>query len=165
MLQLIFLIVFPFAVWKAWKNIQLAKASTSWPTVEGTIKTSETAKVMFRKQPRVTYSYSVNGASFTGNRISFAAGHPPKETDAILSRYPVGQQVAVAHAPEDPAQATLETGSNRQVTAEMRLLLICLVVIILSNVLYFYVKRQNQQSRPSIHTYGVVEFVEHGGRS
>lgn len=159
MLQLIFLVVFPFAVWKAWKNIQLAKASTGWPTVTGTIKTSETAKVMFRRQPRVTYSYSVNGAPFTGNRISFAAGYPPKETDAILGRYPVGQEVTVAHAPEDPAQATLETGSNRHVTAEMRLLLICLVVIILSNILYFYMHRQSQERRPPIRTYGAVEMV------
>ena len=92
MLQLIFLIIFPFALWKAWKNIQMAKASTGWPTVSGTITASETAKVMFRKQPRVTYSYSVNGAPFTGNRISFAGGYPPKETDAILSRYPVGRR-------------------------------------------------------------------------
>jgi len=160
MLQLIFLIVFPFAVWKAWKNIQLAKASTGWPTVSGTIRTSETAKVMFRKQPRVTYSYSVNGAPFTGNRISFAAGYPPKETDAILGRYPIGREVMVAHAPEDPAQATLETGSNRQVTAEMRLLLICLVVIVLSNILYFYVKRQSQERRPPIRTYGAAEIVD-----
>jgi uncharacterized protein DUF3592 len=162
MLQLIFLIVFPFAVWKAWKNIQLAKASTGWPTVEGTITTSETAKVMFRKQPRVTYSYSVNGAPFTGNRISFAAGYPPRETNAILSRYPVGRQITVAHAPGDPAQATLETGSNRQVTAEMRLLLICLVIIILSNVLYFYVKRQSQERRPPIRTYGLAVAVDPG---
>jgi hypothetical protein len=162
MLQLIFLIVFPFAVWKAWKNIQLAKASTGWPTVSGTIKTSETAKVMFRKQPRVTYSYSVNGAPFTGNRISFAAGYPPKETDAILGRYPIGREVMVAHAPEDPTKATLETGSNRQVTAEMRLLLICLVVIVLSNVLYFYVKRQSQERRPPTRTYGVAEVIDPG---
>jgi hypothetical protein len=162
MLQLIFLVVFPFAFWKAWKNIQLAKASTGWPTVQGTIKTSDTAKVMFRKQPRVTYSYSVNGASFTGNRISFAAGYPPRETDAILSRYPGGRQIVVAHAPGDPAQATLQTGSNRQVTAEMRLLLICLVIIILSNVLYFYVKRQSQEERPPIRTYGVAETVDPG---
>src|ERR1700730_16009255 len=88
-LQLIFLIAFPFALWKAWKNIQLAKASTGWPTVSGTVTSSETAKMMFRKQPRVTYSYSVNGTRYTGNRISFAPGYPPKETDAILSRYPV----------------------------------------------------------------------------
>ena len=160
MLQLIFLIVFPFAFWKAWTNIQLAKASTGWPTVSGTVTSSETAKVMFRKQPRVTYSYSVNGTPYTGNRISFAAGYPPKETDAILGRYPVGRGVVVAHEFGNPAQATLETGSNRRVTAEMRLLLICLVVIILSNVLYFYVKRLNQKTRPPIRTYGGAEVVD-----
>ena len=160
MLQLIFLIAFPFALWKAWKNIQVAKASTGWPTVSGTVTSSETAKVMFRKQPRVTYSYSVNGTRYTGNRISFAPGYPPKETDAILGRYPVGRDVVVAHEPGNPAQATLETGSNRQVTAEMRLLLICLVVIILSNVLYFYVKRLNRETRTPIRTYGAVEVVD-----
>lgn len=159
MLQLIFLIVFPFAFWKAWKNIQAAKASTGWPTAKGTVTTSETRKVMFRKQPRLTYSYSVNGTPYTGNRISFASGYPPKETDAILSRYPVGQEVVVAHEPGNPAQATLETGSNRQVTAEMRLLLICLVIIVLSNILYYYLKRQNQETSRPIRTYGAAEIV------
>jgi hypothetical protein len=160
MLQLIFLIIFPFALWKAWKNIQVAKASTAWPTVTGTVLTSERTKKMFRKQPRVAYSYSVNGTPFTGNRISFAAGYPPKETDTILSRYPVGREVVVAYEPGNPAQATLETGSNRQVTAEMRLLLICLVLIVLSNVLYFYLKRLNQETRPPIHTYGAAQVVD-----
>ena len=159
MLQLIFLIVFPFALWKAWKNIQLAKASTGWPTVSGTVTSSETAKVFFRRQPRVSYSYSVNGAPFAGNRISFAAGYPPRETDAILSRYPVGKEVVVAHAPNDPAQATLETGSNRRVTAEMRLLLICLVLIVLSNVVHYYLKRQSQETRQPIRTYGAAEVT------
>lgn len=159
MLQLIFLIVFPFALWKAWKNIQLAKASTGWPTVSGRITTSETVRVMFRRQPRVTYSYSVDGIPFSGNRISFAGGYAPKETDAILTRYPVGQDVLVAHEPGNPAQATLETGSNRQVTAEMRLLLICLVVIVVSNILYYYLKRQTPETRRPIRTYGAAEFV------
>jgi hypothetical protein len=160
MLQLIFLIVFPFALWKAWKNIRLAKASTGWPTVSGIVTSSETVKVMFRKQPRVTYSYSVHGTPYAASRISFAAGFPPKETDAILSRYPVGRNVVVAHQPGNPAQVTLETGSNRQVTAEMRLLLICLVLIVLSNVLYFYLKYLNQEKRPPIRTYGAAEIVD-----
>lgn len=160
MLQLIFLIAFPFALWKAWKNIQMAKASTGWPTVRGTVMTAERAKVMFRKQPRVTYSYTVNGAPFTGNRISFAGGYPPGQTDAILSRYPVGQQVVVFHAPNSPAEATLETGSNRQVTAKLRILLIFFVLIILLNVLNFYLKRLNEQTRPPIRTYGAVEIVD-----
>ena len=160
MFTLIFLVVFPFAIWKAWKNIQLAKASTGWPTVTGTVTTSERTKKMFRKQPRVTYSYSVNGTPFTGDRISFAAGYPPKETDAILSRYPVGSEVAVAHEPGNPGRATLETGSNRQVTAEMRLLLICFVLIVLSNALYYYLKRLDQESKPPIRTYGAVQSVD-----
>jgi hypothetical protein len=159
MLQLIFLIVFPFALWKAWKNIQMAKASTGWPTVSGTVTTSACAKVMFRKQPRITYSYAVNGAPFTGNRISFAGGYPPRETDAILARYPVGREIVVAHAPDNPAEAALETGSNRQVTAQMRILLILFVVIILTNVLSFYLRRLNEPRTPPIRTYGAAEVV------
>ncbi|HEX7516694.1 MAG TPA: DUF3592 domain-containing protein [Chthoniobacterales bacterium] len=157
MLSLIFLIVFPFALWKAWKNIQMAKASTGWPTVSGTVTTAKRARVMFRKQPRVTYSYSVNGAPFTGQRISFAGGYPPRETDAILSRYPVGQEVVVWHAPDKPAEATLETGSNRQVTSQLRILLIFFVLIILLNILNFYLKRLDEQKKPPIRTYGAAE--------
>ena len=140
MLSLIFLIAFPFALWKAWKNIQLAKASTTWPTVTGAVTASECAKVMFRKQPRVTYSYSANGALLTGQRISFAGGYPPRETDTILSRYPVGREVVVAYAPDNPAEATLETGSNRQVTAQLRVLLICFVLVVLVNILSFWMR-------------------------
>jgi hypothetical protein len=161
MFSLIFLIAFPFALWKAWQNIQLAKASTGWPTVTGTITASERAKVMFRKQPRVTYSYSVNGSPFTGNRISFAGRHPPKETDAILSQYPVGREVVVAHAPNNPVEATLETGSNRQVTAQFRILLIFFVLIILLNVLNFYLKHLDNQKSLPIRTYGVAEVISH----
>ena len=90
MLSLLFLIVFPFAAWKAWKNIQLAKASTAWPTASGKVTASESVKVMFRRQPRVSYSYVVDGVPFVSQRISFAGGYRPKETDPILARYPIG---------------------------------------------------------------------------
>jgi hypothetical protein len=164
MLSLIFLIVFPFALWKAWQNVQLAKASSNWPNVSGTVTASACAKVMFRKQPRVTYSYSVNGVPFTGHRISFAGGYPPKETDAILSRYPVGREAVVSYAPDKPAEATLETGSNRQVTAQLRILLICFVLIVLVNILSFCMKRLDQQARPPLRTYGAAEIVDRSRR-
>ena len=92
MLSLIFLIVFPFAIWNAWRTIQRAKASVAWPSASGTITASGTKKVMFRSQPRVAYSYAVNGTAYTGERISFAAGIPPKETAGLLARYPVGPE-------------------------------------------------------------------------
>jgi hypothetical protein len=158
-LQLIFLIVFPFAVWKAWKNVQLAKISTGWPTTTGRITAAETVKVMFRRQPRVTYSYAVNGAPFNSQRISFAGGYKPKETDAILARYPVGREVPVSYSPENPAEATLETGATKQVRAQLNILLILFVVIIVLNVFTYYMKSLDEKRRPPIRTYGFMELV------
>ena len=140
MFSLIFLVVFPFAAWKAWKNIQMAKASTTWPTTTGKITASETVKAMFRRQPRVTYSYSVNGTPYTSQRISFAGGYKPKETDPILARYPVGSDVPVAYAPDNPKEATLETGATKQVTAQLRVLVIFFILIILLNVLNYFLR-------------------------
>ena len=154
MLSLIFLVVFPFAVWKAWQNVQMAKASTAWPTTTGKVTAAEVAKVMFRRQPRITYSYPVNGNAYTSQRISFAGGYRPKETDAILSRYPVGGEVTVSYAPDKPAEATLETGANKQVTAQLRMLIIFFVLIVLLNVFNFWLRTVNQDTRPRIRTYG-----------
>jgi hypothetical protein len=154
MLALIFLIIFPFAFYKAWQNVQMAKASTSWPTTTGKITASETAKVMFRRQPRIAYSYSVNGAPFTSQRVSFAGGYRPKEVDPILTRYPIGGEVTVAHDPQNPREATLETGVNKQVTAQMRILLICLILVVAVNILSFFMKGLNKKSGPPMRTYG-----------
>jgi hypothetical protein len=159
MLALIFLIIFPFALYQAWKNVQKAKASTSWPTAAGQITGSEIKKVMFRRQPRITYSYSVNGAPYTSQRVSFAGGYKPKEVDPILARYPLGSAVTVAHNPQNPAEATLETGSNKQVTAQVRILLICFVLIILVNILSYYVRGLNRESTSPRRTYGLLNPV------
>lgn len=105
------------------------------------------------------FSFRNTQTTSTGNRTSFAGGYPPKETDTILTRYPVGQQVVVSHAPDNPAEATLETGSNSQVTSQLRILLIFLVLIILLNVLNFYLRRLNEQTRPPIRTYGAAEVI------
>ena len=159
MLQLIFLIVFPFAVWKAWKNVQLAKVSTGWPTTMGRVTAAETVKVMFRRQPRVTYSYSVNGAPLSSQRISFAGGYRPKETDAILARYPVGKEVPVSYAPENPAEATLETGATKQVRSQLNILLILFAVVVVMNILTYFVKSSDRKRKPPIRTYGAAEVI------
>ena len=162
MLTLIFLIAFPFALYKAWKNVQVAKASTAWPTTMGKIAASEIAKVMFRRQPRITYTYSVNGTPFTSQRISFAGGYKPKEVDPLLARYPVGSEVTVAHDPQNPAEATLETGANKQVTAQMRILVVCFILIIAVNILSYYMKGLNRKSGPPLRTYGSAAVSESG---
>jgi hypothetical protein len=138
MLTLIFLIVFPFAFWNAWKTIERAKASVNWPSTTGTITASGTKKAMFRSQPRIAYSYEVNGTAFSSERISFAPGVPPKETEAIVARYPVGKTVAVQYSPEKPSEAVLESGATKNVRAQFRFLVTCFIIIIVVNVgLYF----------------------------
>jgi hypothetical protein len=154
MLTLIFLVVFPFALYKAWKNVQMAKASTSWPTTIGKITASDIRKVMFRRQPQITYSYAVNGTPYTSQRVSFAGGYKPKEVDPVLARYSVDSEVTIAHDPQTPAEATLETGANKQVTAQLRILLICFVLVVAVNILSYYVKGLNKKSGPPIRTYG-----------
>jgi hypothetical protein len=161
-LALIFLIVFPFALYKAWKNVQMAKASVGWPTTIGKVLTAETSKVLFRRQPRITYSYSVNGAPFTSQRVSFAGGYKPNEVDPILARYPAGSEVAVSHDPQSPAEATLETGVNKQVTAQVRILLICFILVVAVNILSFYMKGLNRKSGPPMRTYGLEVLFESG---
>ena len=140
MLALIFLIIFPFALYKAMQNVKMAKASTNWPTAPGTVTASGIKKVMFRRQPQIAYTYSVNGAPFNSQRVSFAGGYKSPEVDAILARYPVGAPVTVAHDPQNPAEATLETGSNKQVTAQVRVLWICFILIVVVNILSFFLR-------------------------
>jgi hypothetical protein len=156
MLTLLFLIVFPFAIYKAWKNVQMAKASVNWPTTTGRITASDVKKVMFRRQPQITYTYSVNGAPFTSQRVSFAGGYKPKEVDPVLARYPIGAEVTVPHDPQNPAEATLETGANKQVTAQVRILLVCFVLIVAVNIVSYYVKGLNRKSAPPRRTYGLL---------
>ena len=160
MLTLIFLIVFPFALYKAWKNVQMAKASVNWPTTTGQVTGSDIKKVMFRRQPQITYTYSVNDKPFTSQRVSFAGGYKPKEVDPVLRRYAVGTEVTVAHDPQNPAEATLETGANKQVTAQVSILLICFVLIVAVNILSYYVKSLNRRSSLPSRTYGVFSFEE-----
>ena len=159
MLQLIFLIFFPFAVYKAWKNVQLAKVSTHWPTTTGKITAAETVKVMFRRQPRVTYTYSVNDRPFASQRISFAGGYRPKETDAILTRYPIGNEVAVSYSPENPAEATLETGATKQVRSQLNILLLLFAIVVVLNIITYYVKSLDEKRRPPARTYGAASLL------
>ena len=163
MLTLLFLIVFPFAIYQAWKNVQKAKASVNWPTTTGKVTASDIKKVMFRRQPQVTYTYSVNGAPFTSQRVSFAGGYKPKDVDPVLARYPVGADVTVSHDPQNPADATLETGSNKQVTAQVRILVICFILIVAVNILNYWIKSLNRKSEATRRTYGVL--VHHSAQS
>ena len=161
MLTLIVLIAFPFVIWQAWKNVRAAKRSMAWPSVGGVVTSAERAKTGWRTQPCVAYSYSVNGVSYDGKRVSFAARVPSRETDPTLTRYPVGQAVTVRYAPNDPAQSVLEPGATRHVVAPIRSLIIIFALLILVNIGLIAVKRL-EPAKPHPYTYDDVAAADPG---
>ncbi|MGB8353436.1 MAG: DUF3592 domain-containing protein [Chthoniobacteraceae bacterium] len=157
MLMLIILIAFPFLIWKAYKKVGLAKASAAWPGVPGIVTASGRTKSGWRTQPLVTYSYEVDGKAYTSTKVSPAEAVPAKETDPILSRYPVQTPVTVHYQPSDPSIAFLEPGPNRLVSNGLKVFIIWYAFIILLNIanVGLHVWQANEAaSEPPIHTYG-----------
>lgn len=88
-----------------------AHAAKSWPSVPGVITASERSQDA-ESQSRVTYSYSVAGATFTSDRVMFGDrfGYG-LGLNAQADKYPLaGQPVMVRYAPDHPSEAVLELG-------------------------------------------------------
>jgi Protein of unknown function (DUF3592) len=64
--------------------------------------------------PEITYSYIVNGRTFTSRR--YQAGNTARpsvdEIKSTVARYPVGRVVRVSYNPSNPAQSVLAPGVN-----------------------------------------------------
>lgn len=102
--------------------LKKSKASTGWPTVEGTVTSAETRIARHPAGDRarsstkavVVYSYSVEGIKYSSDRISFVqdgagSGH---EAHQIVRRYPFGKKVKVYFNPDDPRVSVLEPGMS-----------------------------------------------------
>ena len=109
-------------------GILLSKAldSADWPTAPGRIISS---KVGSREETRdsssgsrrvtmyfadVRYSYNVEGAGCTSERVSF--GEPDSNTSgparSIVNAYPAGKEVLVHYNPDKPSEAALQAGAK-----------------------------------------------------
>ena len=158
MLMLIVLVGFPFLIWQAYKKLRLAKASSTWPTTSGVVTAAERTKLAWRTQPRVSFSYEVAGKSYASSKVSFADVVPARETEPILSRYPLHRPVTVYYQPDDPAVAVLEAGPNPFVRAAFRNYLIWFGFIVFINVfnIGFAVWQYTHGSEDTPHTYDDV---------
>lgn len=106
----------------ALRNRRRAAASQQWPTAEGTV-TAATIKIWKDREsgdsyePKITYSYTVDGQQYQGDKIAFGTtrSHDRAGAEAVTARYAVGTPVAVSYDPANPKLAVLEpksTGSN-----------------------------------------------------
>jgi hypothetical protein len=96
--------------------------SREWPTTEGVITESrivsshETSTEKgwhgsrYEYEVRVQYSYSVDGVSYSGNRLRIRSTKYSLEGNAQreLAEYPVGQRVRVYYNPKEPERSLLK---------------------------------------------------------
>lgn len=106
------------------RNRNKAEASNTWSSVEGVITSAqidedtdvdEDGFSSTTYTPQWQYQYTVNGNSYTGERISFGAvrGYGRlKKAQEELDKYPVNSSVRVYYDPEIPEESVLVQGTG-----------------------------------------------------
>jgi hypothetical protein len=115
--------------------------SKSWPVTEGTVTSSEVGGAS-KYYPSVNYTYKVDSAVYTSNRIKSVNFNTKNKStvEEILKKYPVNATPDVYYNNEDPSAALLEPGIN---TGNILLLIfgIFLFAIPLFLIVLFKIKR------------------------
>jgi hypothetical protein len=107
-------------VWVAYGGVQWAleaSQSAGWPTATGQIVASHVRVSVSHGRhggtsytPVISYTYQVDGTSFTGTVVAPGRNWGSKSAYAAVALYPSGRQAQVHYSPGDPAKATLEAG-------------------------------------------------------
>ena len=102
-----------------WNIVQDAKASSAWPTAEGTVTSSEVARVSnadggVTYSPEITYEYIANNIQHEGHTIKFGENtyDNKRKADGIVADYAIGKTVIVYYDPLEPERSVLEPGAS-----------------------------------------------------
>ena len=113
----IFLLIGAGLAYWGWNILQSARASASWPTVEGVVTESDVsystdAEGAESYSPEVTYRYQINDVLYENNTIKFGenAYGSRRRAEQIAATYPVGKGVTVYFNPDQPDRSVLEPG-------------------------------------------------------
>jgi hypothetical protein len=109
--------------WKGSSDMEMAKKSETWPTVEGKILSSEVVRKTSSSSnggssttyhAEVEYEYTIDGKKYFSDRVSFGQygssdrGH----ASGIVNLYSPGETAVVYYNPEDYKIAVLQTGAG-----------------------------------------------------
>ena len=121
-LGIIFTTVGVFIVRDGLTDIQIARASSTWPTTEGTVVLSEAHREWDSEDKRhtyfpvVVYTYDVEGVTYASDRIRPGSIKRSSRTSAsalrLAKQYPEGSRQPVSYDPDQPSQATLVAGEG-----------------------------------------------------
>jgi hypothetical protein len=97
------------------KDIMSANAAKSWPTVEGTVIFSESARGCGNGTsfwPKVQYRYGVAGQTYTSENLVFGniGCGPDDAAHSIVQQFPLHANVVVHVSPDDPGKSVLMVG-------------------------------------------------------
>jgi hypothetical protein len=95
-------------------KLKNAAETNRWPITNGTIISSEVAGSM-KYYPFVSYTYSVDSAVYTSDRIATMSFNTKNKSavEEVLKKYPLGSEIKVYYNSADPSKALLEPGINR----------------------------------------------------
>lgn len=104
------------------RTVLQARESAAWPSAQGIIRTSTVTSQRGSKggttyKPEVTYTYTVDGAEYTGNLIAYGLkGSSASRSFAqhYDSKYPEGSAIPVAYDPARPQTSVLEPGVSKR---------------------------------------------------
>ena len=109
-----------FLLWRVWREVQVVKASKSWPSVSGrvvhtschekVIKGEDSASDTTLYIPLIQYEYQVGGQTHRGTRIALSEESCASSEKAfeLLGAFPVGHPVNVFYDPAKPGDAVLQ---------------------------------------------------------
>lgn len=103
-------------------------ASRRWPTAKATVLASEVEATVVTKnapvtsgdkevryRPRITYSYSVGGLSFTNQRYEVdEITYSQHRAHSIVRQHPPQREVTVRYRPGSPSYSVIATGSSHR---------------------------------------------------
>jgi hypothetical protein len=121
MTHLLFAIFGAVGLWRGWRDLGRARASTWWPRADGEITSAELridghhddGEAMRRAV--IQYRYEAAGERHYGERLFFGDDVALRFRGPAMRRlnaYPVGRRVRVAYDPAEPRLAVLEPGLN-----------------------------------------------------
>ena len=112
----------------------LGKKSVTWPAVKGKMTHARAVPTTVNKQQEyqlsVKYRYTVDGKSYTGERVTVSDNYQKTRSLAneVLKKYPVGGEVSVYYNPANPGSSVLKTGMNKNVSLPLGIAVVCFLL-------------------------------------
>jgi hypothetical protein len=130
-----------------------SSGSNDWPAVPAVVQSSEMIEAGGwlddeSWRPRITYTYDVAEANYTGNRFSFNnpnQGMYKPEVDLLVSRFTPGDLIEVYVDPEDPNCSTMVTGNDEDTKGGS---LLDLILVALGSMMLWNLARHRIMNNP-----------------